>query len=162
MAKLTQGSKLYALLRNAGDTAYEVVAVDCITSFNPGGQPKDKIEATCLEETDARSYLPGLSTPAAASVGLNADPGNASHLRLYNEFASGSQDNIKWALGWSDGTAAPTVAVGGTDFVLPATRTWFAFEGFISDFPFDFQVNSIVQTQMTIERSGLGVWVPKA
>jgi hypothetical protein len=32
----------------------------------------------------------------------------------------------------------------------------------VADFPFDFQANTVVQTTATIQRSGAGVWIPKA
>ncbi|HEL8044814.1 TPA: phage tail protein, partial [Escherichia coli] len=74
------------------------------------------------------------------------------------------QTLLTFAVGWSDGTEAP-VASSGSDAVegllLPATRTWYVFRGYVSDFPFDFQSNSVVQTSATIQRSGQGVWVPK-
>ncbi|HBU0543056.1 TPA: phage tail protein, partial [Klebsiella pneumoniae] len=46
--------------------------------------------------------------------------------------------------------------------VLPSDRTWFIFQGYVSDFPFDFQGNAVVTTSATIQRSGSSVWVPKA
>mgnify|MGYP002130236824 CR=1 FL=1 len=47
------------------------------------------------------------------------------------------------------------------DFTLPATRTWFTFQGFVSDFPFDFAGNAVVSTAVAIQRSGGSAWVPK-
>ncbi|STV76378.1 Uncharacterised protein [Klebsiella michiganensis] len=38
----------------------------------------------------------------------------------------------------------------------------FIFQGYVSDFPFDFQANAVVTTSATIQRSGSAVWVPKA
>ncbi|HBM2806692.1 TPA: phage tail protein, partial [Enterobacter hormaechei subsp. xiangfangensis] len=46
--------------------------------------------------------------------------------------------------------------------VLPPDRTWYVFKGYVSDFPFDFQGNTVVQTSATIQRSGQGAWIPKA
>ncbi|MDQ9546488.1 phage tail tube protein, partial [Serratia marcescens] len=40
--------------------------------------------------------------------------------------------------------------------------TWFVFQGYVTDFPFDFQANTVVSTTATIQRSGPAVWVPKA
>lgn len=161
MAKLAQGTEVFVLLPKQVGTGLEVVRITCATSFNPGGQPADKIEDTCLEETSTRTYMKGLRTPATASLGLNPDPGNQSHYRLYLE-TEGTQDVLrKWAIGWSDGTAAPTINVAGDDFVLPDSRTWLTFEGFPADFPFDFQTNALVTGAVPIERSGPAVWVPK-
>ncbi|MDT4860744.1 Phage tail tube, TTP, lambda-like [compost metagenome] len=67
---------------------------------------------------------------------------------------------MNWVVGWSDGTAAPTADSSG-DFELPTTRTWFVFGGYIADFPFDFQQNSVVATQVSIQRSGGSAWIKK-
>ena len=62
---------------------------------------------------------------------------------------------------WPELGVPPTLAVGGTDFTLPATRTWFTFQGYVSDFPFDFAGNAVVSTAVAIQRSGGSAWVPK-
>lgn len=158
MSILTQGSKLYMI-----DPADEsLLPIDCVTAFNPGGAPADQLEDTCMEDTSGvRSYKRGLKTPGQAAITLNIDPSNASHVRLYELSEGIANTNLKFALGWSDGTAAPTVDTGG-EFNLPSTRTWFTFEGYVADFPFDFQLNALVTGDISIQRSGPGVWVPKA
>ncbi|WP_410505518.1 phage tail tube protein [Klebsiella pneumoniae] len=71
-------------------------------------------------------------------------------------------------LGWSRWNQCPrsAAAPGAEDavdgLVLPSDRTWFIFQGYVSDFPFDFQGNAVVTTSATIQRSGSSVWVPKA
>ena len=161
MSVLTQGTQLFVLKSGV------VSEVECITSFNPGGNPADQIESTCLSERDSRTYLKGLKTPASATVGLNADPKNASHIMLHGLSESSDQAELTFALGWSDGVSVPTVAASGDEdavdgLVLPSDRTWFIFQGYVSDFPFDFQANAVVTTSATIQRSGSAVWVPKA
>lgn len=63
-----------------------------------------------------------------------------------------------------DGTGAAAIAAVSdeADFVLPPTRTWFLFDGYVADFPFDFQANTTVKTAVAIQRSGPGAWVRKA
>lgn len=156
MSKLTQGTQVY-FIDPADDS---VVTVECATSFNPGGAPADQIEDTCLEATD-RSYKRGLRTPGQATLTINADPTNDSHVRLHELSEDDTVDNIKWAVGWSDGSNAPTVDSNG-DWVLPTGRTWFDFEGYVADFPFDFQLNAVVTSQISIQRSGGATWTKKA
>lgn len=158
MSMLTQGSKLYVI--DPEDDS--VLAVDCMTNFNPGGSPADQIEDTCMEDTTGtRTYKRGLRTPGQAAITINADPRVASHVRLF-ELSQGVDDTVlQWALGWSDGTAAPTVDTNG-NFNLPTSRTWFTFGGYVADFPFDFQLNALVTSAVSVQRSGAGVWVPKA
>lgn len=239
MSMLTQGTQVYVLAPTKADqTIFEVLNIESVTAFSPGGSPADQIEDTSLEETNSRSYLRGLRTPGQASLTINADPRNASHLRLQQLSESGSNTPLKWAIGWSDGvgiapakaapgvatatvlaggigystppaltfsggggtgmtgtatvsggmvtginitaqgtgyTSAPTIAFGGPGtgasakvnwpdpgFTLPATRTWFTFQGFVSDFQFDFAGNAVVSTNVAIQRSGGSAWVPKA
>ncbi|HHA1196005.1 TPA: phage tail tube protein [Enterobacter kobei] len=161
MSVVTQGTQLYVLANGV------VSEIECITSFSPGSSPADQIEDTCLSEKNTRTYKKGLRTPGQATVGLNADPENDSHLLLSNLAESNDQQNLTFAVGWADGDSLPTVATAGDPdavdgLALPDDRTWYVFQGYVSDFPFDFQANTVVQTSATIQRSGQGVWVPKA
>lgn len=156
MSKLTQGTQVYFI----DPDTLEVVSIDCATSFNPGGNPADQIEDTCLE-SEVRTYKKGLRTPGAASLTINADPEKESHTRLHELSEDDADRNVKFAVGWSDGTAAPTADSDG-DWVLPSTRTWFTFDGYVADFPFDFAANSVVTTSVSIQRSGGSTWTPKA
>ena len=239
MSILTQGTQVYSLVPPlTGTGPRTVMEVECATAFNPGGSPKEQIEDTCLSSKE-RTYKPGLRTPGQASLTVNADPNNASHIRLHQMSEADGDTTVKWAVGWSDGTAAPTVAASGSldqvtvsnggsgytsaptvnltggggsgatavavldddavvainitspgtgytsapsvsftggagtgaaasatvnleeDFVLPPTRTWFIFEGYVADFPFDFAANAVVSTAASIQRSGGSAWVPK-
>lgn len=239
MSILTQGTQVYALmppLTGAGPST--VMEVECATAFNPGGAPKEQIEDTCLSSKE-RTYKPGLRTPGQASLTVNADPSNASHIRLHQLSEADGDTTIKWAVGWSDGTAAPGVTAAGSlddiaitsggsgytsaptvtltggggsgatavalldddevvainvtspgsgytsaptvgftggagtgaaatatvnleeDFALPPSRTWFVFQGYVADFPFDFAANAVVSTAASIQRSGGSAWIKK-
>ncbi|RMN59448.1 hypothetical protein ALQ56_01943 [Pseudomonas syringae pv. papulans] len=162
MAVLTQGTQLYALVPTVLDpTKLEVLEVDCITAFSPGGNPADQIEVTCLSDK-TRRYMRGLRTPGQATFSVDADPKNASHIRMQQLSEDDSVESTAWAVGWADGTAKPTLNAAGDDFELPDTRTWFLIDGYVSDFPFDFAGNTVVKTAATIQRSGGSAWVRKA
>ena len=88
----------------------EVVDLGCVTSIDPGTDTSDQIETTCLRDK-ARRYVAGLTTPGQGSINLNADPKSPSHLQLFQ--LSKTKENIKFAIGWSDGTSKPTVAQKG-------------------------------------------------
>ncbi len=158
MSILTQGTHVFFI--DPADNS--VVQVKGATAFSPGGAPSDQIETTALEDFD-RKYKKGMRTPGQASLTIQADPKEPSHVRLHALSESNDQtvQILKWVVGWSDGVAPPTVDVGGNR-VLPTTRTWYEFEGYVSDFPFDFALNTVVTTQVTIQRSGGSAWAKKS
>ena len=158
MSVLAQGTHVF-FIDPADDS---VVQVKRATALTPGGSPAGQIQETALEDAD-HQYRRGLREPGQASMTVNADPNEPSHIRLYELSKSNSQneEKLKWVVGWSDGTEPPTVDVDGS-WVLPTTRSWFKYEGYVSDFPFDFQLNAIVTTQLTIQRSGGSEWIKKS
>lgn len=158
MSILTQGTHVF-FIDPADDS---VVQVRGATAFNPGGAPSDQIETTALEDFD-RKYKKGMRTPGQASLTVQADPNQESHVRMHelSESNDQTQQTVKWVVGWSDGDAPPTVSVEG-EWTLPTTRTWYKFEGYISDFPFDFALNTVVTTQVSIQRTGGSAWVKKS
>ena len=196
----TAGTDAYILVPTDADPSVcEVIDVGCVTSIDPGTDASDQIDTTCLRDR-TRRFAAGLTTPGQGSIGINADPTNAAHLKLFE--LSKSKKTIKFAVGWSDGTAAPTagagsgvatvsvtapgtgytsaptvafsgggggtgatataaLSAGGCDFTLPTSRTWNTFEGYVSGFPFNFALNSVVQSEVSIQRSGDNFWYPK-
>lgn len=162
MSILTQGTQVF-MVRGG-----EVKRIKGATAFNPAGNPRDQIDDTDLEETDARQYKKGLGTPGQASLTLNADPSDAVHVEMHNMANDGSEERVDFYVGWSDGpvdadgkpTAFPTITTGA-EVTLPETRTWYHIRGYVSDFPLDFSANALVSTQATIQRSGKGTWTPK-
>lgn len=63
--------------------------------------------------------------------------------------------------GGGTGAAATAILAAGIEFAFPNTRTFTGVKGFMSDFPFDFQLNSIISTQISIQRSGRLTWSRK-
>src|SRR5690625_2712447 len=123
MAILTQGTQVYVLAPTAADPeTFEVLEIECATAFTPGGNPADQIETTCLSDT-VRSYLRGLRTPGQASLTINADPRNDSHIRLHELSEDDSIEDLAWAVGWSDGTGIdPSAVVAGSISDRKSTR----------------------------------------
>jgi hypothetical protein len=157
MSKLAQGTQVYAI-DSLNDSIFEV---ECPTSFNPGGNPATQLDDTCLSDTTAQSK-PGLRQPGQATLTINADPSYPSHIRLHEMSQEDPSPVLKWAVGWSDGIDIPPTSVDSDgDFVLPTTRTWYVFDGYIADFPFDFALNTLVSSQVSIQRSGGAQWIRK-
>lgn len=146
MTVKTQGTDLYAIDPSDGS----LLIVGCVTTIDGIDTTIEQIETTCLNSM-ARTYEGGLATPGAATFGINTDPKDPSHIRLHQLKVSGA--TLKWAIGWSESTADPTVDSAG-EFVLPSSRSWLEFEGFMNSFPFSFAQNSVVQSTVGIQISG--------
>src|SRR6056297_2941262 len=102
-----QGTKLYAV-----DPADEsLIEVGCVTSIDGIDTTVEQIETTCLDDL-ARTYVSGLATPGSATFGVNFDPSDTTHTRLHELKVAGT--TLAWVVGFSDGTADPTVDSGGT------------------------------------------------
>lgn len=152
MAKKTQGTELW-FIDPSGDV---LTKVGCVTNISGLTAARDQIETTCLDD-EARTYEAGLATPGAAQFGLNFDPSDPSHVRLHALYVAGT--SLEFALGWSDGTAPPTN--DSSLFVLPTSRSWINFGGFVSDLPFDFAQNAVVASTVSVQVSGFPILTPK-
>lgn len=142
----TQGTQLY-LVDPADDT---LITVGCVTNISGISATRDQRETTCLDSA-ARTFEAGLANPGAATFTIQFNPGDNSHVRVHELYVAGTQ--LEWAVGWSDGTTAPTVGTPG-GFTLPTSRTWLSFDGFIQDLPFDFGLNSDVTSNVSVQVSG--------
>lgn len=150
----TQGTQLYAI--DPADKS--LLTVSCVTSIDGIDSQLDQNETTCLEDLD-RTYEAGLGTPGTVSFGIQTDTSNPAHVRLHQLKQAGT--SLQWALGWSDGVdVAPTVDSSG-DFNLPTSRSWIRFEGYMNSFPFSFQQNARVTSNVSIQMSGKEVLIPK-
>ena len=153
MAVKTQGTELYFIDPDGA----VVTEVGCVTSITGLTAARDQIETTCLDSL-ARTYEPGMPTPGAAQFTINADPDDTSHVRLHELYRAGT--SLDWAIGWGDGFEIPPTG-DSSGFTLPTTRTWITFEGYVADFPFDFALNTVVTSNLSIQVSDFPVWVPK-
>lgn len=157
MSILTKGTQVFFIDPDALAGA-AVVKIPGLTQFNPGGSPAEQIDDTDLEDTEKR-FKKGMRTPGQAAGQVKADPAIEAHVRLAEMAAEDVDRNFTFVIGWSDGNALPTFAAG--ELTLPNTRTWFMFEAYVADFPFDFALNTVVTTALSLQRSGKGRWLKK-
>lgn len=164
MAVRTQGSVFYAMDPATG----ELLDVGCVTAIDGIDTTIEQIETTCLNAL-VRTYEAGLATPGTATFTIYTDPQDPNHVRLHQLKVAGT--TLHWAVGFRQ-TAngepvvpgdSPTVgqdSSGDNVFVLPDTRAWIVFEGYMSGFPFSFAQNSVVQSNISIQVSGEPQMVP--
>lgn len=152
MAKLrVQGSRWWAF---DGTTLVRLV---CLKTFDPGSDSAGKIEITCLDEEETKSYIPGLSDPGDGSLGFDIDTENASHLQI-----------VQWATekkaltiiqGGTDSQSVPTVTAGVLD-ALPTDRTWWQFKASLTTPVWKFDADTLVNCTVTMQRSSATTFIP--
>ena len=152
MSIKTQGTNLYFISGGV------VKTMTCPTGITGLGGTRDQIETTCLNATDDKSYVSGLGNPGQVSVPFVFDPQAASHQTLLDLHDTG--EVTEWAIGLSDGTAAPTIVSGALAF--GSTRTFAAFDAFVADINIDIATNEVVRGTLTLQRSGSVAWSYKA
>ena len=152
MAIKTQGTNLYFIDGAA------VKTMTCPTGITGLGGTRDQIETTCLNATDDKSYVSGLGNPGQISVPFVFTPSDTSHQALLDLHDTG--DVTEWAIGLSDGTAAPTIVSGALAF--GSTRTYASFDAFVADINIDIATNEVVRGTLTLQRSGSVAWSYKA
>jgi len=159
MSKLAQGTQVF-FLDDVAETPV-IVQVKGVTNFNPGGAPATQLDDTTLEDLVYMRYKAGLRNPGQAALTINTDDVTEGHYRLHELSEMPQSPNVKWAIGWSDGTEPPTINAQNGGFTLPTTRSWITYEGYVSDFPFDFGTDALVNSQVQIQRSGGLGWQKK-
>lgn len=150
MSVKTQGTKLW-FINTATTTNNDFSTMVCPTGISGLGGAADQIDDTCLDATEDRTFVRGLGNPGQVSVPFVFKPSEASQQDLFDLKASGT--TIPWLVGFSDGTAAPTVAAD--EFVPPSTRTCFGFKAYIADVTIDIATNEVVRGTLTLQRSGV-------
>lgn len=155
--KLTKGTQLYIL--DPRDST--ITKLDCPKSITGLGESVPQIDTTCLD-SDAMEFVPGMPSPNAATIGLDFDTAKASHLLIY-DLKRNQVTGVQFAIGWSDGVdVAPTGVDSDNLMELPDTRSWLVFSGYVADLPFEFGINSTVQSNFTVQQSGSYDLIPKS
>lgn len=145
----TQGTQVYVL--DKGGSNPVVLPIGCVTSLGNLTNPREQIDVTCLE-SNAREFVAGLSTPGVMNVGLNFDPGSATHQRIVEMFQGSETFDI--AIGFSDGTAPPTLD-SDDEFDLPTSRSWIVYQNvYWQDVPLEFAVNDVVRATAAVQLNG--------
>lgn len=149
MAVKTQGTEMWFVLNDSH--GYSIAKVQCPTGIQGLGGARNQIDITCLDDEEMQ-YVGGMPNPGTLTANINFDGANVSHQELLRLFKTG--DTTQFIIGFRDGTAPPTINNSTGILTFPTTRTYLEFDGYVSDFPFDFTINSVVKTAMQIQRSG--------
>lgn len=146
MSQTSQGTQLFFV----DPLTNHLKEVSCPTAITIPAAAKEQLDITCLGDT-ARKYKAGLGNPSTVSFSVFFDTSETSHVLLEDLLLSGESTHFVVAL--SDGTAIPTLDSSG-DITFPTTRSFYSFEGYISDGPIDIQIASENTVQFSIQMSG--------
>lgn len=159
MALKTQGTHVYIIDPDAS-VGEEILRIECAISLDGISAPRDQLESTCLEDA-ARTYEAGLMTPGQMTLGLNFDPSKESHVRIYELWRDATKFDM--AIGYSDGTAAPTLASDGASFDFPTTRSFLQLlDTYVADVPQSLAMNALVTANVSFQLSGFPAIYKKA
>ena len=152
MAKLkVQGSRWWAF------DGTKLIRLECLKTFDPGSDSAGKIETTCLDDEETKTYLPGLSDPGDGSMGFDIDTENASHLQIVQWATEKKALTIIHGAPGSD--SVPTVTAGVLD-TLPTDRTWWRFEASLTTPVWKFDADTLVNCTVTMQRSSATTFIP--
>ncbi len=166
MARRTQGTSIWAVVPNKTQVGkVELLKIECALNFKAGTDTQEKHDTTCLENEGSKTYEAGISDTGQATFDLNLDPKKPSHVRLYELSKSG--ETVEWIVGWAGAkkgtmsTVVPSLDVGTGAITLPQGRSWNKFKGYVEQFPFDFDSNSLVKCSVSIQRNTAVEWIPE-
>lgn len=146
-----QGSRFFAF---DGET---ITRMGCLKTFDPGSDSTGKMEDTCLDEKDTKSYLPGLSDPGEGSLGFDINLKNPSHIKIIN-WATEKKE-LQIIVGSSGSEIEPTVEDGKV--LLPATRTWWTFDASLTTPVWKFEADTLVNCTVTMQRKTKTTFTPE-
>lgn len=146
MSQSSQGSKMWFIDPLTND----LVEVDCPTAISIPAAAREQLDVTCLGDT-ARKYKAGLGNPATATFSVFFDTSSESHVLIEDLLLSG--ETTTWIVGLGDGTAAPTVDSAGV-VTFPTTRSYYLFEGYVSDGPLTLEIAAENTVEFSIQMTG--------
>lgn len=144
MAIKTQESQVYFI--DPSTTPATVVELVGVTKIDGIDAPISSVESTTLASKH-RDYTPGIAEPSTASISILSDPSEDSQTTLHALRNAGTV--LHWAVGSSDGTAAPALDTDGKAFKQDAVaRTFLYFDGFATSWTHGYDVNGVATNEV--------------
>lgn len=127
-----------------------VVKIGCPTAIPDIGGKRSTSSEACLDAS-AKTVRLGLVEYNSSAIPIMLDPTDASHQKALALFESGN-DQVQFAIGYSDGTDVPTATAGV--FTLPTTRTFISFTGGVSEWKASAAVDSSITADLSVQICG--------
>ena len=155
----SEGSELYLSLDGSTPTVF-----DCPTGMSGFGFTSAERDSSCLNQPIGKSK-PGKRKLNNPQIPFRVTKGSEAHQFLLGLNEEGSANpEILYAVGWSDGTADPTISSGA--FIPPGTapaytRTCTVGSAYVSAVSFDFAEGQDVMGSFTLmPQSQKTYWKP--
>lgn len=146
----TEGTEMWFYdPENSSDGA---VKLGCVTNIDGLGGARSQIDTSCFSDTDD-TFVAGRGSPGQVTVDLNYSESDDNDYHTKLEALRDAGDTVVWAIGFSNGTSAPTVASEDT-LEFDSNRSGRVFSGYIADVAFTIADNDIIRTSLSIQRSG--------
>lgn len=140
-----QGSRFWAY----EPESQTLIRLYCLTAFDPGSDSAGKIEDTCLDEANLKTYVPGLSDAGEGSLGFNFDLNNTSHAQILAWAESKVPLTIVMGEPKND-VDIPTVDAGALK--LPTNRTFWKMDATLTNPVWKFEKDTLVNCTVTMQR----------
>ncbi|MBT2771313.1 hypothetical protein J7J47_03595 [Halomonas sp. ISL-60] len=101
-------------------------------------------------QDESVTVIPGAITPTAASFTIYLDTGSVEQKALYQLYKTAKV--VDFYVGLTDDPDLENVpTLAGSVLTLPESRSFAKFSGFITDFPLEFAVDSVVECSITVQ-----------
>lgn len=156
MAQQTAGTQLFLVNPDASVSdglQPEIVEVGCPTAITIPSEETEQIEITCLNDL-VRRYRAGLRTPGAFTFTIAFDDSDDSHELLFNLQQLGT--TVRFIVAFSGDDALPSIVAtsAGATVAYPTTRSFFAFDGYVSGIPFSAELNGVYTSEVSVQVDG--------
>lgn len=135
----------------------EIVRLVCLKTFDLGSDSTGKIETTCLDDSDTKSYIPGLADPGDGSFGFDINKDNASHLKILDWAERRTELTIIVAEPGNE-TDLPKIENG--ELKLPNNRTFWKCVATLANPVWKFEADTLVNCTVTLQRKTKVIHLP--
>lgn len=142
----TQGTEIYIIDEGS------VLDLGCVQSIDGISGEREDIVVECLNKEE-KQHLGGQMDPGEVTFNIALEPDNETHQTLHELYRDGT-DNVRFAIGFGDGTADPAVVSDEFDFSSTG-RSFVSFKGYINDFPMTAEIDDVWMSELSIQMSSI-------
>lgn len=153
--------KTHIFYRTGAASTFAMARVQGVTGFTPSAGAPTPINVTDLD-SDATENILGLQDNGTVAYAMNRLPWNDARAAAQNAFLEQLVgEERRYVIGYSDGTAPPTVDSATGVITLPATRSYDQFLGSYGGFSTAFAANDAARITANVSIVGVVDHTPR-